>query len=713
MRGLLRNIVVLLVSVFVCGSVMGATYTSKSSTNPGYKFEEDASWNGGSKPGSYAGGTFTVSSNSNITVNGVVYLNGNLDMKNESTIKVADNSTLIISGNFDISDKSKITIGNSASLYVKGNFTTYDLVPPEYSFFYYNSNDRLYVEMDKFSNLAVEGNFTSSNGAQVNFVSLKNNGNGNAPDFYVFGEWSGTAYTSIKGLENVEDEEEFNKNETILNNTVVTTTASLDNCALTVETGNTLLIQEGTTLNITALTVKKGAQLINYGTINFVHTCEDINTPSNCNITGSYSIENGVNYSGTIINGSTGIINCNNFVYNPTTSNNATITFTNEGTINADSIYLHYDEQIYVNTSCNSTMNARSIRIVQDNGTDIDALSLNGAYVAENMYIYSSQGNIPIEFGSDCGDSNIDLTNLILSGNGSVLNVNELTGVDNLVLQTSTSVNVDGILILGKITNDSYSSLKLNTSANSILSLCYNPTKGDDNLDYYGNGTLNGHVCYLSDVGLLESEKTMLSYTVTTYAPGEHQYWHPSGTSTSTVYHVWENDDTPVSESDIALGQTGKLHKLTNTYSQCISTVPSASFLPIELVSFSFYKSRNEFVWTTASETNNDYFVVEYSKNGKDWVECTEYVQSQSDNGYTYGTEPIMPINESLFSYFRLKQVDLNGEFSYSDVITISFTVENPCSEEYEDSKIQIREFGNRYYRLINGELIYCENDNE
>lgn len=37
----------------------------------------------------------------------------------------------------------------------------------------------------------------------------------------------------------------------------------------------------------------------------------------------------------------------------------------------------------------------------------------------------------------------------------------------------------------------------------------------------------------------------------------------------------------------------------------------------------------------------------------------------------------------------------------------------NPCSEEFEDTKIQIREAGNKWFRLINGELIYCENDNQ
>jgi hypothetical protein len=36
----------------------------------------------------------------------------------------------------------------------------------------------------------------------------------------------------------------------------------------------------------------------------------------------------------------------------------------------------------------------------------------------------------------------------------------------------------------------------------------------------------------------------------------------------------------------------------------------------------------------------------------------------------------------------------------------------NPCSEEFESSKVQIREMGGKWFRVINGELIYCENDN-
>lgn len=685
MRGLLKNIMVLFAGVLgTWGNTYAANYSTKSSTNPGYKFEESASWTGGTLPGTYSSSTFTVSSNSNITVNGLVYLNGNLDMKNESTIKVSDNSTLIISGNFDISDKSKITIGNSASVYVKGNFTTYDLVPPEYSFLYYNSNDRLYIEMDKYSNLAVEGNFTSTSGAQVTFISPRNGGpgggasggwgGGNAPDFYVFGDWSGTAYTAISNLTEVEDEESFERNESALNNTVVKATANLDNCAMTIPANTSYVVGVDEEIYVTALTMNANSTLVNNGKIHFVkscadHTLADFDFASTCFNSGVTLVNNGT-------------IDCKNYnqEINQNTYLSKNINIYNHGLFNCtEDFKATYGQCVKFTSSCGSSITADGINFKCYGN---DNLSLNGVYTANSMDISMNDGGNTVNFGSDCGSSEVSVNSLTLRNNVSSVNITELTGVNSLSLNTysSSQFNVtDGKLILGNIANSD--KLRISGNANSITILCYNPKNGPNTQDFKKNGgesTTSGKVVYIQ---------------------------HASNS------HSWVNNSDFLSEDDVTCNECS-LYGYSVPFDECMLG-DVASLLPIELVSFSFDKSRNEFVWTTASETNNDYFVVEYSKNGKAWVECTEHVPSQSDNGYTYDTEPIMPINESLFSYFRLKQVDLNGEFSYSDVITISFTVENPCSEEYEDSKMQIREFGNRYYRLINGELIYCENDNE
>ena len=173
--------------------------------------------------------------------------------------------------------------------------------------------------------------------------------------------------------------------------------------------------------------------------------------------------------------------------------------------------------------------------------------------------------------------------------------------------------------------------------------------------------------------------------------------------SNNSVYIFGENNLDRINGTDSNKIKSGET--FINEYGSI------SSFLPIELVSFSF--EDNTFFWETASETNNDYFVVEYSRNGKDWTECTEHIPSASDYGYSYSTSPTTDVIASVFSYFRLKQVDLNGDYSYSDVIVSENKVCEPCSEKYEANKLKVKELGNRWFRNINGELIYCEGDNK
>jgi hypothetical protein len=93
------------------------------------------------------------------------------------------------------------------------------------------------------------------------------------------------------------------------------------------------------------------------------------------------------------------------------------------------------------------------------------------------------------------------------------------------------------------------------------------------------------------------------------------------------------------------------------------------SFLPIELRYFSVLPKdkHNELSWGTASEQNNDYFSVERGSNTAEFLEIGKLAgagTSHSPIEYNFTDEdPLAGIN-----YYRLKQVDYDGTFSYSPI---------------------------------------------
>src|SRR6185369_6625515 len=89
--------------------------------------------------------------------------------------------------------------------------------------------------------------------------------------------------------------------------------------------------------------------------------------------------------------------------------------------------------------------------------------------------------------------------------------------------------------------------------------------------------------------------------------------------------------------------------------------------LPIQLLYFAA-KLDDEVVhvnWSTSSETNNEYFTVEKSADGKKFIE-TGKVNGAGNSSVTrhYGFIDKHPF-EGL-SYYRLRQTDYNGSFTFS-----------------------------------------------
>ncbi len=100
--------------------------------------------------------------------------------------------------------------------------------------------------------------------------------------------------------------------------------------------------------------------------------------------------------------------------------------------------------------------------------------------------------------------------------------------------------------------------------------------------------------------------------------------------------------------------------------------------LPIELLDFDAQQLGDAVgvSWITASEINNDYFVVERSSNGLLFDEIgTIQGAGNSSETINYGMADRSPLTG--ISYYRLKQVDFDGAFTYSQIESVSFSSEN------------------------------------
>ncbi len=98
--------------------------------------------------------------------------------------------------------------------------------------------------------------------------------------------------------------------------------------------------------------------------------------------------------------------------------------------------------------------------------------------------------------------------------------------------------------------------------------------------------------------------------------------------------------------------------------------------LPVTLLNFRGEQSGsiNKLIWSTATETNNKGFELERSADGRNFSSVT-FVATKAENGNSTST-----INYSYNdarpnagdNYYRLKQIDRDGKFSYSNVVLLS-----------------------------------------
>ncbi|WP_347157609.1 T9SS type A sorting domain-containing protein [Pontibacter chitinilyticus] len=140
--------------------------------------------------------------------------------------------------------------------------------------------------------------------------------------------------------------------------------------------------------------------------------------------------------------------------------------------------------------------------------------------------------------------------------------------------------------------------------------------------------------------------------------------------SATTVYVRYSPTDSELHSGDIAHTSSG-----ATTIYKTVNGQPNTGTLPVELVAFDVQQSNGGtlLTWSTASEKNNAYFDIEMAGATNEDFKKVGSVNSKAGNSSvltTYSFTDHSPVQGT--RYYRLKQVDVDGTYTYSKVVAVT-----------------------------------------
>lgn len=111
----------------------------------------------------------------------------------------------------------------------------------------------------------------------------------------------------------------------------------------------------------------------------------------------------------------------------------------------------------------------------------------------------------------------------------------------------------------------------------------------------------------------------------------------------------------------------------SGTLTPPISLIIDCGQLPVELSSFTVSHDNNlaQLNWETATEVNNYGFEIERSTEIHEWEKIGFVAGHGNSNSPKYYSFADKSLNESGEYYYRLKQIDIDGKFEYSDIVNV------------------------------------------
>jgi hypothetical protein len=139
----------------------------------------------------------------------------------------------------------------------------------------------------------------------------------------------------------------------------------------------------------------------------------------------------------------------------------------------------------------------------------------------------------------------------------------------------------------------------------------------------------------------------------------------------------WESTGNSSITGSNNIGTVESNNVISNFGTFTLGSVSSLNPLPISLLNFAASKQGENVLvkWSTTNESNNDYFTIEKSYDGKVWSSVGVLKGAENSNGIL--NYQLFDYNTKIgIQYYRLKQTDLNGSIYYSKIISINFNGE-------------------------------------
>ncbi len=134
---------------------------------------------------------------------------------------------------------------------------------------------------------------------------------------------------------------------------------------------------------------------------------------------------------------------------------------------------------------------------------------------------------------------------------------------------------------------------------------------------------------------------------------------------------LWYNEGASAISGTLSSGIVTS-NTTTGFWPFTLASTTSMNPLPIELISFSAEPKDEDVIteWVTASEINNDYFTVERSINGVNFVPL-DNINGAGNSTHVLNYKFIDENPLAGISYYRLKQTDYDGKFTYSHKVAV------------------------------------------